>query len=405
MRFGFCLLFLLSVSVAFAGSAGIRNGGIRGTVLGDGAPLSGVYVIAVRQSPPEIMRTATSLADGSYVINDLPLGKYIMGFSKFGYKTITTETGNESQQTAVGSQIMVFIESGRAARAPRVNMEKLPSTAPGDVNVRVVDGVTGEPINHANLLLGPDVGEPGEDGNYRVRLTPQYDEEGNLINQRLVVNADGYDQLEEQLTVPGGATTNQTIVLMPRMVTLSGVVKLDPTLDPTEYNNIEIVVEGVPSNYSQGQILNNSGLFEVQVPASNGAKTRQYNVRFYLNGHKVAALNNVIAPRAGVTNVTQPVQLDATSVPAGGQIMLSDGSLPTGGGMNMAVIVELGQAAPINGGSFSFNNVPIGRPLNIRVTVRNPNTGAIEQGDITFTASSGSGNFSLPMIVTTPVTR
>ena len=405
MRFCFCLAFLLSVSISFAGSAGIRNGGIRGTVLGDGAPLSGVYVVAVRQEAPEIIRTTTSQPDGSYVIGDLPLGKYIMGFSKFGYKPITTESGSETQQTAVGSQIMVFIESGRVSPAPRVNMEKLPSTAPGDVNVRLIDGVTGEPINHANLLLGPDIGEPGEDGNYRVRLTPQYDADGNLLNQRLVVNADGYDQLEQQILVPGGAETSQTVVLMPRMVTLSGVVKLDPTLDPAEYNHIEIVVEGVPKQYSQGQILNDSGLFEVQVPASNGAKTKQYNIRFYLNGHKVAALSNVIAPRAGVTNVNQPVQLDATMVPTTGQIMLSDGSLPSGGGVNMAVIVELGKAAPINGGSFSFDGVPIGRPLNIRVTVRNPTTGAIEQGDLTFTATAGSGSFSLPIVVTTPVTR
>jgi len=165
------------------------------------------------------------------------------------------------------------------------------------------------------------------------------------------------------------------------------------------------VVEGVPSNYSQGQVVNDTGLFEVQVPASNGARTRQYTIHFLLNGHKMATLSNVIAPRAGVTTVTNPVQLDATVVPAAGQVICSDGSLPSGDGINMAVIVELGRAAPVTGGSFTFGNVPIGRALNVRVTVRNPTTNAIEQADLSFTAAQGGGSFALPVVVTSPVSR
>ena len=398
----FCIL-VCSKSL-FAGSAGVDNGDITGTVHGDGTPLSGANIVAVRESSPELIRSTKSLANGSYCLTNLPLGKYVLGFSKQGFETLTTESGSESQQSAVGSQIRVFVESGRTSQAPRVNLRKLPDGSPGNVRLNLIDGVTGEKIEHANLVLGSEVAKLDGEGSYSARVTPKYDEDGNLQEQRLVANADGYEQKEENILLPGGSSTTQSIVLSPKMVTLSGVVKLDPTLDPADYSEIEVLVEGVPRQFSQGSVVNDTGLFEVRVPASNGAKTRQFNLQFLLNGHNLASLKNVIAPRAGVRTINQSAQIDAKSTAASGQVMLSDGTIPKTGTVNMAVIVELGKATPIQNGSYSFGNIPIGRELNLRVTVRNPQTQAIEQADLSFTVRSGGGSFALPMVVTSPVT-
>ena len=74
-------------------------------------------------------------------------------------------------------------------------------------------------------------------------------------------------------------------------------------------------------------------------------------IRFILNGHNVASVNGMIAPRAGIRRIPHELTLEAKVTPAAGQIMMSDGSLPGSDGVNSAVIVELGRSAPVHNGS------------------------------------------------------
>ena len=225
-----------------------------------------------------------------------------------------------------------------------------------------------------------------------------------MKEQRIVITADGYEGLSEAVIIPGGGATNQTIAVKPMMVTLSGVVKLDPSLDPADYTNIQVLVPNVPSEFSQGKVINGTGLYEIQVPASNGDKTKRYSIHFLLGSHNVGIISNVVAPRAGGTYIKTPVTIEANSRATSGNIALSNGAIPTSDGINAAVIVELGQSITVTNGAFNFSQVPVGRPLTIEVSVRNPDTGAIETGTVSFTATESEGTFHLPTIVTTPVT-
>lgn len=383
-----------------AGSAGVRNGSIHGMVLGGTEPLEGVYVVALRQNEPAVMRSARSGPGGVFAIPDAPLGEYRLGYSKLGWKPITTEEGTQGTATAVGSQIRVVVESGAAAWAPEVSLQKLPGGDPGDMTVHVVDGVTGEPVRHANLILGPEVAEGDGQGAYRARVAPLHDDEGNLLPQRMVVNADGYETSSEDVDVPGGVVSAGTITLNPHMVTLSGIVALDPALGPDAFGEIQVVVANVPSHIAQGRVVNASGLFEVQVPASNSADVRQYDVSFLHQGAEIATVSGIVAPRAGIRRLPRPVALQAKVVAASGTALSSTGSPGGSDPVDVVVLVELGRAAPISGGSFHFEGVPVGRSLTVHVTLRNPDTGLIEQGTRSVTAVEGGGSFTLPTIIT-----
>jgi len=401
-----CMFLLFFQGIAAAGSAGVKNGSISGVVYGDEGPLSEVYVVAVREGEPPIIRSVLSSTDGTYVFHNLPLGNYTIGYSRFGYKPITTEEGDPENQSAVGEQTRTFVESGTGSIAPDTYLIKLPGgEGPSEVEITLVDAITGEPIKHATILIGSAVADGGGNGNYNADVNAEHDEDGELQQQKIVITADGYEEYTSLVTIPGGEATNQTIAVKPMMVTLSGVVQLDPSLDPAEYTNIQVVVPNVPSKFSQGQVLNGTGLYEVSVPASNGKNTRLYSIQFRLNGHNMTSVNNVVAPRAGGTYVKTPVTIQANNSAATGRVALSNGSIPTSDGINSAVIVELGQSITVNNGTFSFSQVPIGRPLTIEISVRNPDTGAIEIGRVNFTATEANGSFNLPTIITEPATQ
>ena len=408
MRYGFLLAmvaFLIATSVASAGRAGVKNGTITGIIYGESGPLGEVYVVATRQEEPPIIRSVISKPDGSYIFTNLPLGNYTIGYSRIGYKPITTEEGDPLNQSAIGEQVRTYIESGSTALIPDTYMTKLPGgEGPSNVQLTLVDAVTGDPIENATMLVGSQVAKEGGNGQYNSQVNAEYDEDGNLKEQRIVITADGYEGKAQTIVIPGGDATNQTIAVMPLMAQLSGVVRLDPSLDPAEYTNIQVIIPNVPSEFSQGRVINGTGLYEVSVPASTGNNLRSYSIQFLLNNHNMATVNNVVAPRAGSTYVKTPVTIEARTSPATGSVALSNGAAPGSDAINSAVIVELGRAINVSNGSFSFANVPVGRQLTIEIAVRNPDTGQIERGTATFTATQSNGSFTLPTIVTTPAT-
>jgi hypothetical protein len=139
------------------------------------------------------------------------------------------------------------------------------------------------------------------------------------------------------------------------------------------------------------------------VPASSASRNRSFDLSFALQGSSIATIPNVLAPRGGARSIGSSVRVNAVKTEVAGNVVASDGSLPIAGRITQAVIVELGRAVPISGGTFALSGVPVGRPLTLQVSVENPSTGAIEVGQTTFTAANGGGVFHVPPIITQPV--
>src|SRR5258707_248395 len=95
----------------FGGSAGISNGGFLGNVQGAGSqgvlPILGALVVAVRQNSPPVTRTTQTDANGDYVLSNLPLGSYSIGFSAAGFAPVPAQTV---------SSLSGFVESGSFTR-------------------------------------------------------------------------------------------------------------------------------------------------------------------------------------------------------------------------------------------------------------------------------------------------
>ena len=89
-------IFAAVLMITGCGDAGTSNGSIRGQVFTNrsgGAltktPEAGVSVVAVFDGEPERVHTAETDASGHYVIPDLPIGKYRVGFQKDGFACLT----------------------------------------------------------------------------------------------------------------------------------------------------------------------------------------------------------------------------------------------------------------------------------------------------------------------------
>lgn len=399
------LAALVAVAPCRAGSAGVSDGSIGGLVVdGDGVPVSGVFVVAQRdQGTPPVIRSTRSDAQGRFYL-PLPTGGYILGFSKFGFETIDTAQGDQNQRTALGAQVRAFVEPGRTSMVPDVILAPTPVASSGTAVVRLADAITGDPLPQATVIVGSGVTTAGgADGVYRLRVLPNLGEDGKSPQALpVVVQADGFRTFQGEAVVVGGAEQQFQFAVTPLLTTLSGFIELDPTIPASEVSNIQIVVDRVPPQFSQGTVTS-SGYFEVMVPASNAAMSRSFNLQFLLRGASVATLANVLAPTGGARNLGQAVRLEAVKTEVSGNVIASDGTLPQGGRITQAVIVELGRAVPVTGGSFVLSGVPVGRPLTLRVSIENPTTGRIETGETSFTAASGGGVFAVPPIITTPL--
>lgn len=396
------LLMLALGSRLLAGSAGVSDGAIAGTVLAPGGgPVAGVFVVAERsEGTPRIIRSTRTDAQGRFYLG-LPVGGYILGFSANGFEVIDTAQGDENQRTALGAQVRTFVEPGATSQVPEVTLNPIPIRAAASAVVRLLDGVTGEPVPGATLIVGPAATSTDAGGTYRLRVPPALDaQSGTPQPQTVIVQADGYQPFQGSATLVPAAEQALTFTLQPRLVTLSGRVDLDPTLDPEQVRQIQVIVDGIPVAVSQGRVLDGSGLFEVLVPASTSTRTRFFDLTFALPGTTISRVTGVAAPLGGSRMLSSEVRVEAEKTEVAGQVIASDGSVPIGGRIMQAVIVELGISVPVNNGAFSLAGVPVGRPLTLQVAIQNPTTGRIEIGSTQFTAASGGGVFSVPPIIT-----
>jgi hypothetical protein len=401
------LLSLLLAGSTLAGSYGVSDGGINGVVLADdGSPLGDVFVVAQRtEGNPPVIRSTRTDAQGRFYLRT-PVGAYLLGFSRFGFQTIQTAEGEQNQRTALGAQVRTFVEPGQTAQIQDIRLRPNPSQGSSSITLNLLDAITGDPISNATVIVGSSVssGDGNRSGSYRLQVVPNLGEDGTTPQPLpVIVQADGFRPFQGQAVVVGGVDQALSFSVQPLLVVLSGVLSLDSGIPSERIPDIQVVVDGVPQEFSQGTVQA-GGYFEVLVPASNSSLRRTFNLSFLLEGASIASIPGVEAPRGGSRNLGQGVRMESIKTEISGNVVSSDGSLPQGGRITQAVIVELGLSVPIQGGSFHLPGIPIGRPLTLQVSVENPTTGRIEVAETTFTATAG-GNFSIPPIITTPVGR
>jgi hypothetical protein len=401
---GVFLVSFLSCSAAplRAGSAGVRNGGIQGVVYDQfNRPLGGVSVVAVRSIAPPIIRSTVTDEMGNWFLGDLPLGGYTIGFAKFGFRTIDTQQGDPNNQTALGAQVRVNIESGRVSVAPSVNMTALPDTSNGTVNITVLDLASGTPISDATVSLGVGAATSGTpEGRYTLTVPASVDQQGQPAAQPLSIQAEGFEPFTSTVTVLAKQTQNLVFRISPLLVGVNGLAGIQPGGPPADLTQTSLTAIDLNPALTQGAV-SASGDFSIRLPASTSTITRKFTLQFLLSGFQPATVP-VTAPRAGAFTVPGRVVLVAQSVELVGTVVLSSSQPPQGGARDLVTVIELGKQAAISGGSYRIA-VPIGRPLTLQVDAFNATTGRFEQARTTVTATSdGSPNpvYTVPLIMT-----
>ncbi len=387
----------------YCGSAGIKNGSVRGTVLTNNKKgLSGVSILLVRNGTPPIIRTTISDSNGSYVFNNTPVGKYSLGYSKLGFKSILANKSNPEIETALGNHIQTYVESGASVNVPPVVLESLGPYGLAVVNLNLIDQITGEPIKNANIHLGNQAIQDSHiDGKFDMKLTiPPSEKSLEPIN--LKISAPGFDNLADKLTIVPQQENSFIIPLDPITGTIEGHIDFSSFPFANLDSITSITVANIPSKILKAKIKAN-GFFSIQVPVSTQKNTRKFDIKIHTRGFQAMTIHSVVAPEAGANTILQPIRLTAVTTPVHGQVVSNNGTLPIASGMNQAFIKELGISTSINGGMYRFQAIPTGINLTVTVFIMN-NLGRIERGSLDFlTTINGQGNFTLPTVVTKPI--
>tara|TARA_Y100000589_G_scaffold133978_1_gene127981 strand:+ start:336 stop:1544 length:1209 start_codon:yes stop_codon:yes gene_type:complete len=398
---------IISVTIPLSkldcGSAGIKNGNVRGTVLSaDKKGLSGVSILLVRNGTPPIIRSTISDADGIYVFHNTPVGKYSLGYSKLGYKSILANHGNTEIKTSPENQIRTYVESGASIRIPPVMLDSFGPFGLAPVSLNLIDQITGEPVVSANIHLGNQSNNNSiVDGKFTMKLTiPPSEKSLDPVNLR--VSAPGFNDLTDHLTIIPKQENSFTISLKPLMATLEGHIDFSSFPFASLDSVTTISVANIPSNLLEPEI-ESTGFFSIRVPVSTQTNTRKFDIKIHTRGFHPITIPGVLAPEAGATSILQTVRLSALTTPVRGKVVSRNGLSPIASGMNQAFIKELGISTSINGGMYFFQAIPTGINLTVTVFILN-SVGRIERGSIDFlTTINGQGNFTLPTIVTKPI--
>lgn len=394
----FFLIFL--TTNLYAGSAGVKNGTISGLVRDyKRHPLAGVTVVAVKQAEPPIIRSTASDENGQYVLNNMPVGSYTLGFDKYGYEPITTEEGDPKQQTAIGKQIRVYVESGAHVKAPNVSLQYIGIAGDAFVKINLIDAISGEKIDGGTVSIGSATVNFGSAGSYflSVPVNTFSDPENN--GQAIKIHAPGYQECQDTISLQPFQTAEQTIRLQPAMATVQGHIDLSRYPVKNFGSQGRIMVDGLPTEALNAQI-DDSGFFSIQVPASNTNNKRFFNIKVLLPGFLPATISQVYAPEAGATTITAPIVMLAQTVPVSGKVLASTADGVINSAVNQAFIKELGVGTPIISGTYVFDNIPTA--IELEITVIMMGAEGIETGGKKFTAiDNGTGVFCLPTIITT----
>ncbi|PCJ21279.1 MAG: hypothetical protein COB02_01465 [Candidatus Cloacimonadota bacterium] len=393
------LYFILSIGV-FAGSAGVRNGTIRGTVLDDSNNiLQGAYVITQFEGDPPFQRNAMTNSEGIYVFNNMPVGSYTIGFSKNGYQSHTLSEGPPATNDQHGNIISAYVESGATYTVSPVRLSFLGASGQAIVRLKLVDSYTGEVVKDSQVILGATSSNGSSNGFHEttVSVTPNID---GLPNLPLIINTPGYEGLEEQIQAIPNEVNEFTVELTPHLSAIQGRVELNGFPFPKLLSNAHISVDNIDIEKVNAKV-DSGGFFHISVPASTDKNKRSFNVRIHLQGFQDIIISNIISPIAGATTIQQTIKLTPITIMVRGQVTSSSGIAPKVSAMNQAFIKELGISANIQNGFFSFLQIPTSIPLSLKIIQLNIEN-EVEVGEAKFTAiRNGTNQFIIPGIIST----
>ena len=397
------LLFTLVVSLACSGcggggdddidfgGGGISNGGVVGKVQGAGSqgvlPILGATVVAVRQDNQPFTRSTQTDANGDFVLSDLPLGRWRVGYSADGFAPIPAQSGGTD----------VFVESGRFSQLPPVILTATTggfSRGPSNLIVTLLDVATGEPIDGATVTAGVAATSQSIGGVYSLAV-PGLGQ--NTVG--LSAQADGYDPQSltpREVTVVEGGSVQVTARMGPAPSGVSGRIVV-PGAFQSLLSTVEIRVLGISAAYTAASINPTTGSFRLTVPASNSFNRRVFTITFVSPFFNVAAVSGVVAPQGGSLTLPQDVVLTPIGVGLTGTVLDSLSRIPGPG--STVTIRELGISAPIVNGQYSFAAVPIGQPLTFAAAAIN-GIGQLETGTVIVTPTINGGVFVVPPIIT-----
>lgn len=296
---GIGLFFLwLAFAPPVDADGGISNGAIMGSVKDDsGQPLAGVNVVAVRQDSPPVLRSASTDEMGNYFLGEMPLGIYVLGFSKYGFGTIPTDGGDSGSPT--GAQVRTNVESGATSSVPPVTLNTEAVTGQGNLELRLIDSTSGEPITHASVSTAGGAVNGSPTGVYAFSVPVRFGDDGQAIPTQVFVNADGFESQTLSISLlPGSIPRKETRQLSPALVGLEGLVRLPGDTPPERYGEISLTVRDLSSALTQGTV-SETGVFQVKVPGSNDGRNRQYELTFRLRGFQDAVVKGVRPPLTG----------------------------------------------------------------------------------------------------------
>lgn len=365
------VLFLTSIMLFLTGcgDAGVSNGVLRGTVFSNrsgGAttktPEPGVTVVAQFDGDPKINRTTVTDGNGQYIIPNLPVGRYVIGFQKDGFEPITTEEGASKQQSAIGKgQVWIYVENGSTVTAPDVTLVELPAEGDGTVIITLIDQMTGEKIDGATVTVGTASTTNSSNGEYV--LTVAIRATGGALPDSLpfTLNAEGYNNRSDNLQGFAGQTVRYTYEMEPKMGSLEGTITFAKYAHLYKSANLTITIDGLAgsANYS-------NGFFTMPVPVRTQSNQRAYTLRVKSEGLLDQVVNNIIGPVAGAVRVDVPALVPET-VTVVGSVINPFTSMP-------AVVEGVGLEGGITGGgvacpsgtmgTYSIDGVPTHVPLS-----------------------------------------
>ncbi len=170
------IILVATYVIGCKGSAGIRNGAIRGRCLQiSGQPIpQGVKVRAEGVNDP-VSRYSLTDTGGEFYIPDVPVNTYEMYFIVDGYQLAMDEIGGGTIGTAVTgvqywvpSGLKAFVESGRTYELPNAYFKKIPMFQAITVWGYVKNYYTNGSIVGAAVTIGNGSAVSGTDGRYEV---------------------------------------------------------------------------------------------------------------------------------------------------------------------------------------------------------------------------------------------
>lgn len=377
--------------VTLGGGAGVSNGAITGKVQGAGAqgvlPILGATVVAVRQDNQPFTRSTQTDANGDFVLSDLPLGRWRVGYSADGFAPIPAQSAGAD----------VFVESGRFSQVPPVILTVTTggfARGPSNLIVTLLDAATGEPIDGATVTAGVAATSQSNGGTYSLSV-PGVGQ--NTVG--LSAQADGYDPQSltpREVTVVEGGSVQVTARMGPGPAGVSGRIVV-PGAFQSLLSTVEIRVVGISAAYTAANVNPTTGSFRLTVPASTAFKTRVFTITFVSPYFNVAAVSGVVSPLGGSLTLPADVVLTPIGVGVTGTVVDSLSRIPGPG--STVTIRELGVSAPIVNGQYSFGAVPMGQPLTFVASVIN-GIGQLETASVVVTPTVNGGVFVVPTIIT-----